>query len=331
MMKAVLMREPGGSDVLYIGEHEEPTMGDDDLLVRVEATALNRADLLQRRGLYPPPIGASDILGLEMAGTVVGVGANVSGWKEHDRVCALLPGGGYAEYVSIPAAMAMRLPDPLTFEQGAAIPEVFLTAFLNLFYLGDLKHSHTVLVHAGASGVGTAAIQLIREAGAVSFVTAGSEKKLEGLLELGGASGWNYRNGSFVEWVLDRTKGLGVQIILDFVGAPYFQSNLRCLAQDGRLILIGTMGGATVKELDLSDLLVRRLQVIGTALRSRSSASKVALTEAFTAFAMPRFEAGKLTPVIDTVFDWREVAAAHQHMETNANIGKIVLRVGAST
>lgn len=326
-MKAVLMKEFGGPEVLYIGEAPAPVAGPGEVSVRVKATALNRADLLQRRGMYPPPKGASEILGLEMAGEVIEVGPNVHGLKPGDRICALLPGGGYAEQVVIPAGMAMLLPDHLTYEQGAAIPEVFLTAFLNLFELGGLSEGKTVLVHAGASGVGTAAIQLIREVGGTSLVTAGSQGKIDTCLNLGAKAGWNYKEGPFQDWVLEQTQGQGVDIILDFIGAPYFDQNLAALAMDGRLIIVGTMGGIEVPNLNLGTLLRRRLQVIGTALRSRSGQRKIELTRHFTEFAMPRFADDRLKPVVDSVFSWSEVAKAHEYMEQNKNTGKIVLRI----
>lgn len=326
-MKAILMKEFGGTDVLYLGEHPDPVVGEGELLVRVRATALNRADLLQRRGLYPPPEGTPNILGLEMAGDVVEVGPDVTGWSQGDRVCALLPGGGYAEYVSIPAEMAMRLPDSFGYEEGAAIPEVFLTAYSNLFWLGNLKPGQMVLTHAGASGVGTAAIQLIRESGANTLVTAGSQEKIDFCKELGALAGWNYREGSFAPWVKEQTDGKGVNLILDFVGAPYFADNVRSLAVDGRLIVIGTMGGSKVDGVNLADILSRRLQIIGTALRTRNVAEKIRLTQEFSAFALPRFSDARLRPIIDSVYDWHEVAKAHEYMESNRNIGKIVLRV----
>lgn len=317
----------GGPEVLLLGKAPDPVIGENELLVRVRATALNRADLLQRMGGYPAPKGTSDILGLEMAGEVVHAGPGVPGWKRGDRVCALLPGGGYAELAAVPAGMAMRIPDDMTFEQAAAIPEVFLTAYLNLFRLAGLRSGDKVLVHAGASGVGTAAIQLIREAGAVSMVTAGSSEKLNQCIQLGATAGWNYKHGPFASWVHERTDGRGVDIILDFIGAPYFEQNITSLAVDGRLVVIGTMGGAEVSSVNLGELLRRRLQVIGTALRSRSRSYKVQLTQDFADFALPRFADGRLKPVIDSVFDWSDVAEAHAYMASNANIGKIVLRI----
>jgi tumor protein p53-inducible protein 3 len=326
-MKAVLVEE--NTHRLYIGETEDPVMGENDLLVQIKATALNRADLLQKRGLYPPPKGASPIIGLEMAGVVEKVGKNVTGWKPGDRVCALLPGGGYAEKAVIPAGMAIRVPDSFSFEQAAAIPEVFLTAYLNLFWLGGLKAGQTVLIHAGASGVGTAAIQLIREAGANAIVTAGSEEKRQTCLSLGASLAIDYKAGPFAPIVKETTGGQGVHIILDFIGAAYWEQNLSSLAMDGKLIIIGTMGGSKVPELNLGQLLFRRLQVIGTALRSRSVEDKIALTKEFVEFAMLRFEDGRLKPVIDSVWDWEQVNEAHTRMENNQNTGKIILRVHA--
>lgn len=326
-MKAIVMSDFGGPEVLSIGEVAAPQLHAGTLRVAVQATALNRADLLQRRGKYPPPPGASQVLGLEMAGRVVEIGEGVRGWKVGERVCALLPGGGYAEQVVIPAEMAIRLPDHFSYEQGAAIPEAFLTAYLNLVWLGGLSTGKTVLVHAGASGVGTAAIQLIRELAATSVITAGSEEKIVRCLELGAKAGWNYKQGSFSAWVQEQTEGRGVDLILDFIGAPYFEQNLASLAVDGRLMIIGTMGGDEVERISLGYLLARRLQVIGTALRSRSTKDKGRLTAEFVQFALPRFESGRIRPVMDRVFDWSEAGAAHAYMETNANVGKIVLRV----
>lgn len=326
-MKAVIIKESGGPEMLSIKKVEKPSIEENEVLVRARSTALNRADLLQRRGFYPPPKGASDILGLEVAGEVAEIGEQVTTVKKGDRVCALLPGGGYAQYVAIPEDMLMPIPDNLSFEQAAAIPEVFLTAYLNLFVLGDLQAGYNVLVHAGASGVGTAAIQLIREAGATAYATAGSTEKIARTIEIGASDGWNYNEGSFLPWIKEKTNDKGVNIILDFVGAPYFQDNLQSLAIDGRLVVIGTMGGIHVENVNLGFILKNRLQIIGTALRTQSPEKKVELTKAFSTFAMERFKDGRLQPVIDRVYDWKDVSKAHEYMESNANIGKIVLNV----
>lgn len=324
-MKAILVEKD--STRLYIGEVEDLRPGADELLVDVKATALNRADLLQKRGLYPPPPGASEIIGLEMAGVVKEVGSNVAGWKPGDRVCALLPGGGYAQQVTIPAGMAIPIPDHFSFEEAAAIPEVFLTAYLNLFFLGKLQQGQTVLIHAGASGVGTAAIQLVREVGATSIVTAGSAEKLDACLTLGANNAINYKEGPFAPAVKELTGGKGVHIILDFIGASYFEQNVKSLAMDGKLIIIGTMGGAKAENVNLGLLLFRRLQVIGTALRSQPVEKKIELTQSFMDFALPRFKDERLVPVIDSIYEWDEVNEAHERMEKNLNTGKIILKV----
>lgn len=312
--------------LLKIREWEDPVLEADGLIVQVKATALNRADLMQKRGLYPPPKGASPILGLEMAGEVVQVGGSVKDWKPGDRVFALLPGGGYAEKVSIPAGMAMPIPDGWSYEQAAAVPEVFLTAYLNLFMLGGLREGSTVLIHAGASGVGSAAIQLVREAAAVSIVTAGSPEKLEACLRLGAHKAINYKEGPFVPQVKEATGGLGVDLILDLIGASYFEQNLDCLAVNGRLVLIGLMGGSHIQNLDLNRLLMRRIQLIGSTLRSRPVTEKIELTRQFNEFASRRFAEGRMQPVIDSVWELEQVNEAHERMERNENIGKIVLR-----
>lgn len=326
-MKAVIMDSTGDAGVLHLGEFPDPPLGNKDVLVQVKATALNRADLLQRRGMYPPPAGASPILGLEMAGEIIKIGRDVVGWMPGDRVCALLPGGGYAAQASVPADMLMKLPDQISYEEGTAIPEVFLTAYMNLVWLGGLSAEQTVLVHAGASGVGTAAIQIIREMGSRSIITAGSSGKIEACISLGADKGWNYHDGSFADWVSEQTDGQGVNIILDFIGAPYFDDNLKSLTIGGKLIVIGTMGGAQTDGLHLGLLLSKRLQIIGTALRTRSLADKVRLTAEFSSFALPYFSTGRMKPIVDRVFDWSEVSSAHRYMESNANTGKIVLRV----
>ncbi|HEX7057433.1 MAG TPA: NAD(P)H-quinone oxidoreductase [Bacilli bacterium] len=326
-MKAVLLRQPGGPDNMVIGDAPDPEMGEADLLVEVKATALNRADLLQRRGMYPPPEGASPILGLEMAGIVIAAGKRTNGWLPGDRVFALLPGGGYAEKAVVPEGMAMRIPEQLTFAEAAAIPEAFFTAYLNLFELGQAKKGDRVLIHAGASGVGTAAIQLARDSGLHALATAGSERKLAACLALGAARGWNYRKGAFLPELLDFTEGKGVDIVLDFVGAPYFHDHMRALAVGGRLIVIGLLGGGKVDGVDLGQILARRIQIIGTALRSQPLAKKIALTQTFSRSVLPKFASGEIKPVIDSIFDWRDVVKAHERMERNENIGKIILKM----
>lgn len=322
-MKAIICDTPGGPDVLRFGEAPDPQPADDELLVRVRATAVNRADLLQRRGGYPPPEGASPILGLELAGEVLRPAGE---WREGDRVMAVVTGGGYAELAAVPAGMALRIPEGMSFEQAAAIPEVFMTAFLNLFTLGRLHSGETVLIHAAGSGVGTAAIQLARSAGARVCATAGSDQKLARCRELGAEVTINYHSESFADRVLEATGGRGANVVLDFVGAPYWESNMRALARGGRLMLIGFLGGAR-GQLDLGPILSKSLTVAGTTLRRTPLPQKVALAREFAAFALPRFERGELQPVIDSIYPIEQAADAHAAMEANRNTGKIVLRV----
>ena len=256
-MQAVLVDAPGGPEHLRLGEHPRPIPAAGELLVRVRATALNRADLMQREGKYPPPEGATPILGLEMAGTVEAVGADVPAWKEGDRVCALLDGGGYAECVAIPHPMAMPVPDGLSLEEAAAIPEVFLTAFQALHWIGQMEAGDNALIHAGASGVGTAAIQLVRAAGGRPMVTA-SGGKLHRCRALGADVAIDYRQEDFAERVLEATGGHGADVILDFIGAPYFEQNIKTLALDGRLVLLAMLGGSRLDGLDLRKLFKKR-------------------------------------------------------------------------
>lgn len=318
-MKAILIQQPGDASQLYLGETETPKPKGDELLVKVHATALNRADLLQREGKYPPPSGASEILGLDLAGVVEETG---------ERVMGLLPGGGYAEYAVLPKALALPIPGNLSFEEAAAIPEVFLTAYQALFWLGRMEEGEKVLIHAGASGVGTAAIQLARERGASEiFVTASSERKIKACKNLGATDGINYREGPFVDKVLAATNKKGVDIVLDFIGAPYWEQNLKVLATEGRLILIAAMGGFKAGPLNILPFLLKRIQVVGTTLRARDNDYKARLTQDFWNFAGPRFEDRRLQPVVDCIFSWREVEAAHRYMEANKNIGKVVLRI----
>ena len=325
-MKAILFDEPGGPDCLYMGDAPTPTPGDEELLVKIAATALNRADIMQREGRYPPPPGASEILGLELAGTVAAVGPACEGWAVGDRVFGLLAGGGYAEYAVLHHAMAMKIPKRMNVEAAAAIPEVFLTAFQALFWLGDLQSGQRVLIHAGASGVGTAALQLAKRAGAHAYVTASAPKHAR-CLELGADMAINYKVEDFAERVSEKTNGKGVDLILDFIGAPYLKKNIDALALDGRLVLLALMGGRKVEGIDLGALFRKRIQILATTLRSRSLDYKIALTQAFSSKCLQSFNEGRLLPIIDSVFPWTEVADAHRYMEANKNVGKIILRV----
>ena len=287
---------------------------------------MNRADTLQRMGKYPPPKGASPILGLEIAGEISELGSEVDNWKVGEKVFGLIPGGGYAEYAVINSEMAMPVPENFSMHKAAAIPEVFLTAYQALVWYGKLDKDKTVLIHAGASGVGTAAIQIAKEIGANVFVTA-SAAKHETCLQLGAEKAIDYKSEKFDKKILEYTNGKGADVIVDFISGPYFKQNLDSLNVDGRLILLATLGGGQVDEFDMRKILVKRLSIIGSTLRSRTLDYQIKLTKEFSSFALERFKDGKLKPVIDSVFNWDEAAKAHKYMEENKNIGKIVLNI----
>jgi putative PIG3 family NAD(P)H quinone oxidoreductase len=294
------------------------------LRIRVAATAVNRADLLQRQGLYPPPPGASDILGLECAGEVAEVADDVSGWQPGDRAMALLAGGGYAEEVVVDAGSAMHVPDALDLVEAAAVPEVFLTVFLNVFQLGGLREGGRVLVHGGGSGIGTATIQLVKEAGGTVVVTAGSDEKCGRCRELGADVAVNYRTGDFVDAARQATGGVGVDVVLDSIGAPYLAKNLDALAVGGRLVLIGLMGGARA-EIGLGTVMVKRLQVIGSTLRARPAEEKAAIVRGFVERFGDALAAGRIGPVVDRVLPLAQAAEAHRAIKASEHFGKIVL------
>ncbi len=294
-----------------------------EVLVRVHAAGVNRADLSQRAGSYPPPLGAPETLGLEVAGSVAELGPGVSGVGVGDEVCALLAGGGYAEYALVPAGLLLPIPAGWTVEQAGGLPEVFLTAHLNLFEVAALQPGEAVLIHGGASGVGTAAVQLAREAGAQVFATAGTDEKVAVCTELG-ATAFNYHEADFVAAVREHTGG--VDVVLDMVGQDYLTRNLELLNTGGRLVIISTLSGSAA-QLELRTLMGKRLSVVGSTLRSRPLAEKVALTRAFRARFWEALEAGRVAPVVDRVFAIQEVEAAHERMKNNLNIGKMVLRV----
>lgn len=325
-MRGIVIDKPGGPDVLRLGDIPDPVPEPGELLVRVRAAGLNRMDLLQREGRYPVPPGAPETLGVEIAGDVVGWGRDVTGWERGDRVCALLLGGGYAQFVAVPEGMAVHIPANLSYEEAAGIPEAYLTAYLNLILLGGLQSGDYALFHAGASGVGTAAIQLIREAGANAIVTVGSAEKVRRCRELGAVAAFNYHDGPFEPGVMEITNGRGVDVIVDTVGAPYWDQNLACLVRAGRLIILATQGGNTL-EINLSQIQGKRLRVVGSLLRPLSLQEKVDLTAKFVEFAHDRLADGRLVSVIDSVYDLGDAATAHRRMESNANIGKIILRV----
>lgn len=323
-MRAVVFDRPGDESVLRVAEAPAPPLGPGDLRIRVRAFAVNRADLLQRQGLYPPPPGASEILGLECAGEVAEVGEAVSGWRVGERAMALLSGGGYAEEVVVAAGSAMRVPERLSFEQAAAVPEVFLTVFLNVFEIGALPEGGWLLVHGGGSGIGTASIQLARAAGAHVAVTAGSDEKCRRCRELGADVAVNYREGDFVAAVREASGGKGAHVVLDSIGAPYLERNLASLRVGGCLVLIGLMGGSKA-EIGLGPLLVKRLRLVGSTLRTRSDTDKAALVRAFEARFGSDLASGLLAPVVDRVLPMERAGDAHRAMRASEHFGKIVL------
>ncbi len=304
----------------------DPVCGAREVLVDVHAAALNRADLLQRAGKYPSPAGSSEILGLEIAGEISTLGAEVVGHQIGERVCALLPGGGYAERAVVPVEMLMPVPVGWDFEQAAAVPECFLTAFVNFYMEAGLQPGEIVLAHGGASGVGTAAIQLACASGNPIFVTAGNAEKVARCEQLGAEMAINYREHDFVESVFAHTDGTGVDVILDIVGGDYLLRNLKLLKPKGRLVVISTLGGART-EIDLRILMGRRARIIGSVLRSRPLEEKIEIKQRFMQRFWSLFLEGQLRPVIDSVFPIEQAGAAQQRMAENRNIGKIVLKV----
>ena len=325
-MKALIVDNESGTPVMVPGTHDKPEPKPDELLVKVEATALNRADLLQKSGNYPVPEGASPILGLEMAGIVEEAGSEAHHFKAGDHVIGLLPGGGYAEYCIIRDDHAMAKPPSLSFEEAAAIPEVFLTAFQGLFWLGELFEDEKVLIHAGASGVGSAAIQLANQiSGSTIITTAGSESKLNLCRNLGSEVAINYKENNFQAVIEEEFGTDTVDVILDFVGAPYWHQNLAVLALDGRLVHLGLLGGSSVDTMNLGTILRKRLTIRGSTLRNRSNEYKAMLTQKFAEHYAESFDNASIRPVIDSVYEWEEAEEAHQRMKQNENAGKIVL------
>lgn len=327
-MKAILIKSPGGPEQLTIGEWKKPSPTPNEVLVKVAASAINRADTLQRMGKYPVPPGASPILGLEMAGTVVEVGKSVTRWKVGDPVCGLLAGGGHAEYTTIHEDMAISIPENMSMAEAAALPEVFLTAFQALVWLGKLTAGEKVLIHAGGSGVGTAAIQLAKSIGAQVMITASSGKH-DMCRSLGAELTIDYRVEDFHQSVMEFTNGYGADLIIDFIAAPYFQQNIDTLAMDGRLIMLALLGGVKSSDLTIGNILRKRLKIQGSTLRNRDLAYKTQLTRDFQSFAWDAIQAGRIKPVIDEVLDWTQIADAHRKMEANRTTGKVVLTISS--
>ncbi|MDR9877218.1 NAD(P)H-quinone oxidoreductase [Pseudomonas allii] len=321
-MTLIEITTPGGPEVLKPRQEPVPSPAPGEILVRVHAAGVNRPDALQRAGKYPMKPGFSPIPGLEVAGEVVALGAGVSEYAIGDRVCALTNGGGYAQYCAVPASQALPVPEGMEWIQAAAIPETFFTVWANLFGIGGAHKGQRVLIHGGTSGIGTTALMLCREFGIQAFATAGSEEKCAAIRALG-AEAINYREQDFAEVIGDQ----GVNVILDIMGASYLNNNLKALAMDGRLVMLGFLGGAKANDVDLLTILGKRAIVTGSLLRARTKDEKAAIAEQLREHVWPVLSAGRCLPMIDQVFDYTEADQAHARMEGGDHIGKIVLRV----
>ncbi|WCJ26959.1 oxidoreductase zinc-binding dehydrogenase family protein [Euphorbia peplus] len=323
-MKAVVITEPGGPEVLQLQQVDDPQFKDNEVLIKIEATAINSGDTVQRMGHYPPPKGASLFPGLECSGTVEAVGKLVSRWKVSDQVCALLSGGGYAEKVAVPAGQVLPVPAGLSLKDAASFPEVACTVWSTVFMTSRLSWGETFLVHGGSSGIGTFAIQIAKHQGVKVFVTAGSQEKLAACKELGADVCINYKAEDFVARVKEETGGKGVDVILDCMGASYFHKNMDILGVDGRLFIIGFMGG-TVTEISLTTLLAKRLTVQAAGLRYRSTENKAEIVNEVEKNVWPAIVAGNVKPVVYKHFPLSEAAEAHRLLESSQHIGKILL------
>ena len=325
-MKAIVITQPGGPEVLQLAERPMPVCGPDDVLVQVYAAGVNRPDVYQRKGNYPPPAGASaDIPGLEIAGIITETGDNVTRWKTGDKVCALVMSGGYAGYCSVPQGQCLPIPANLSFIEAASLPETFFTVWSNVFDRGRLKPGEKLLVHGGSSGIGVAAIQMATALGNAVYVTAGSAQKCKFCEQLGAMKAINYKTETFAEVIQQLTNGKGVNVILDMIGGDYTPGNIQSLAEEGRLVLINTMKGKDV-QVDLAAVMRKRLTITGSMLRSRDVAFKAAIAQNLEKIIWPLLASGEIKPIINAVFPAHKAADAHRLMEGGDHIGKIVLQ-----
>ena len=324
-MRYITISGFGGPEVMSVATGPRPKPGPNDVLVKVSAAGVNRPDVAQRQGSYPPPPGASPVLGLEVAGTVVATGEEVEGVEIGARVCGLANGGGYAEYCLLPAGQVLPVPEGMDDVSAAAIPETFFTVWANLFQMAGLKAGQDILIHGGSSGIGTTAIQLAKAFGARVFTTAGTAEKCDACVALGATVAVNYRERDFVEAVKAATEGRGVDIILDMVGAAYFQRNLSALARDGCLSMIAFLSGSKAEDVNLAPIMVKRLKVTGSTMRPRTDAEKKAVRDDLAEKVWPMLAEGRVRPLIDRVFAFEEAAEAHRRMEAGDHFGKIVL------
>ncbi|MEB0248896.1 MULTISPECIES: NAD(P)H-quinone oxidoreductase [unclassified Mucilaginibacter] len=325
-MKAIIITQPGGPEVLQIEERPTPAYASTEALIKVMAAGINRPDVAQRKGNYPPPAGAPvDIPGLEIAGVVAEVGSDVTRWKVGDKVCALVIGGGYAEYCNAPEGQCLPIPDNLSFAEAAALPETFFTVWSNVFDRAKLQPGESLLVHGGSSGIGVAAIQMATALGSKVYVTAGSDEKCKFCEDVGAAKAINYNKENFSDAIAGLTDGKGVDVILDMIGGAYTSLNIKSLATEGRLVLINTMKGKTV-EVDLSEVMRKRINITGSMLRSRDVGFKAAIAQKLEEYIWPLLASGKIKPVVYKAFTADEAAKAHELMESSEHMGKIVLR-----
>ncbi|HYG41746.1 MAG TPA: NAD(P)H-quinone oxidoreductase [Bordetella sp.] len=325
-MRAVEISQPGGPEVLVPADRPTPVAGAGEVLIKVAAAGINRPDVFQRKGNYAPPPGASDLPGLEVAGEIVGGDAAAGGFAVGDKVCALVAGGGYAEYCVAPVAQCLPVPKGLTDIEAAGLPETYFTVWSNVFDRGALQDGESLLVHGGASGIGTTAIQLARALGNTVYATVGSDERARAVEALGAARGINYKTQDFVQEVRDATGGAGVNVILDMVAGEYINRNMKCLADDGRIVVIALLGGARA-EVDCNQILRRRLTLTGSTLRPRPVAFKGAIAQALRRRVWPLLEQGSIKPIVHATFPLEQAAAAHAMMEAGENIGKIILTV----
>lgn len=328
-MRVIQTQGTGGPEVLYLGTAPLPELRPGDILIRVLAAGVNRPDISQREGKYPPPADASPVLGLEVAGTVAALGEGTICWSIGDQVCALTNGGGYAEYCAVPATQCLRWPAGYDALQAAALPETYFTVWANLFQMGRLYAGESVMIHGGSGGIGVTAIQLAAEFGAVVFTTVGSQDKARACERLGAHAALNYHNVDFAEEIRRLTAYRGVDVILDVVGATYFDRNIASLKRGGRLVMIAFLQGSTVTQADLLPIMVKRLTVTGSTMRPRTAAEKAAVANGLLERVWPVLDAGRCAPVIETSFPLADAAEAHRLMETRNHIGKIMLRVAS--
>ncbi|HCL66217.1 MAG TPA: NAD(P)H-quinone oxidoreductase [Rhizobium sp.] len=326
-MRFVDLPSFGAPEVMVLSSAPLPALRPGEILLKVEAAGVNRPDVAQRQGIYPPPKDANPVLGLEVAGEVVALGEGVRDFSVGDKVCALANGGGYAEFCAVPAGQALRFPKGYDAVRAAALPETFFTVWANLFQMAGLTEGETVLIHGGTSGIGTTAIQLARAFGAEVFATAGSAEKCAACEKLGARRAINYREEDFVEVIREETGKRGVDTILDMIGAAYFEKNLAALAKDGCLSIIAFLGGAVAEKVDLRPIMVKRLTVTGSTMRPRTAEEKRGIRDELVAEVWPFLDAGEVAPVIHTVLPFEQVVEAHRLMESSQHIGKIVLKL----